>query len=415
MKQSNNETIKTMKNPSALSDAHGRIRRLLMALPKYEEDVAHIVSLLADLVRKLPHYTHFELFMYNDIPTQKAVEKALQRELVNYFFYPNLVEDKDKLMEQMKDKKCCIIKNPYDYNFSIWVQDPFIVVQEKEFGGRGVILLEPHDEIRGTDDDEIADTFEELDLYKAKNIPLSFHGGNTLVADDFVLIGAYHYNESKKIIAEKLDVQDDEKLERITKFHFARHLGKDLKIIPIGNSLTQKDKSEDAPSSEPFPHIDLYISLAGRDEDDTYRLLVGNPIAILPKDEPLAESMQNCIEPIVKDLEAKGFQVTRNPMPLTRTKLEKGNTYYCFYNNALLEIDGESRRVWMPTFGHGIWADALRKYDIENREIWHKLGFEVSELINFHPFVQDKAGVRCVTKYMGRTSIYHSNYNENSE
>jgi len=397
-----------MKNPSALSDAHGRIQRLLIALPKYEEHLIHVIDLLADLIRKLPHYTLIELFIYNDEPTQKVVEEVLNRELVDYFFYDDYAYHREELTEQMKHKKCCIIKNPHDYNFSIWVQDPFIVVQEKEYGGRGVILLEPHDDMRGTNDDEIADTFEELDLYKAKNIPLSFHGGNTLVADNFILIGAYHYNESKKIIAEKLDIQDNEKLERITKFHFARHMGKDLKIIPVGNNLNRKNKPDDAPSSEPFPHIDLYISLAGRDENGAYRLLVGNPVAMLPKDEALAESMQNCINPIVKNLEAEGFQITRNPMPLTRTKVEKGNTYYCFYNNSLIEIDGKSKRVWMPTFGHGAWAEHLRKHDIENREIWHKLGFEVSELIDFHSFVQDKAGVRCVTKYMGRTSIYSS-------
>ena len=398
-----------MKNPSALSDAHGRIKRILMTLPKYGEDVSHIVNLLADLIRKLPHYTHFELFMYDDEPTQEAVEEVLKRELADYFFYADYMFDVEGLAKH-EEKKCCIIKNPHDYNFSIWVQDPFIVVQEKEYGGRGVILLEPHDEIHGTEDDEIANTFEELDLYKAENIPLSFHGGNTLVADDFVLIGAYHYNKSKKMIAKELDIQDDEKLERITKFHFARHLGKGLKIIPVGNNLVQKNKPEDAPSSEPFPHIDLYISLAGRCEDGTYRLLVGQPIAVLPKDEALAASMQDCIEPIVKNLEEDGFQIIRNPMPLTRTKVENGNTYYCFYNNALIEIDGKSKRVWMPTFGYGEWAEYLRKYDIENREIWHNLGFEVSELIDFHPFVRDRAGVRCVTKYMGRTSIYHSNY-----
>jgi len=403
-----------MKNSSAISDAHGRIKRLLMALPKYDEGTAHIISLLADLVRKLPHYTHFELFTYDDELTQEVVEKILKRELADYFFYSDHMFDKEELVKHA-DKKCCIIKNPHGYNFSIWVQDPFIVIQEEEYGGRGVILLEPHDEICGSNDDEIPNTFEELALYEAKNIPLSFHGGNTLVADDFMLVGAFHFNESKKIIAEKLDINDDEKLERITKYHFTHHFGKALKIIPVGNDLNCKNKPQDAPSSEPFPHIDLYISLAGRAKNGKYQLLVGKPVAVLTKDEPLAESMRDCIVPIVENLEAQGFQIIRNPMPLTRTKVEKGNTYYCFYNNALIEIDGESKRIWMPTFGHGAWEKHLRKYDIENREIWHKLGFEVSELIDFHPFVQDKAGVRCVTKYMGRTSIYHSHCEQETQ
>lgn len=402
-----------MKNPTAISCAHGRIQRILLAFPKYSNNKRHLKSLLADLGRKLPHYTKIEILVYNNEATKEAVESTLKSEMIDYFFYDDHHGDHEKLARLRDTQRCCIIKNPHYHNFSIWVQDPFLVVADEECGGSGLVLVEPHAKIAGTNDDEIANHFEELKIYRSKNAPLSFHGGNMLVADDFILVGAKHFNATKKLIAEQSEkLHRCDELDEMTRKHFANYLGKNMRIIPVGNGqfhdciLDYTQAWEETQEKEPFAHIDLYISLAGRNKNGQYQLVVGEPVATMPEDEAAVASLKELMNPVVEKLTLEGFKIIRNPMPLTRSRAGSNNEYYCFYNNALVEIDGNSKRIWMPTFGHWHWKKSLRKYDIENREIWHNLGFEVTDLMSFHPFVKQKAGVRCVTKYMGRFSVY---------
>jgi len=402
-----------MKNPIAISCAHGRIERILLAFPKYTKRMRHLKTLLADLGRKLPHYTKIEILIYDNDATLEAVESTLKSERIDYFFYDNHNCNHGELAELRNTQRCCIVKNPHYHNFSIWVQDPFLVVADEEYGSSGLVLVEPHANIAGTNDDEIADHFEKLKIYRSQNAPLSFHGGNMLIADDFILVGAKHFNATKKIIDKKSGILHNcNDLDLQTRAHFASYLGKDMRIIPVGNAQYQHcildvgEEWEDTPEKEPFAHIDLYISLAGRDKKGQYQLVVGNPVATIPEDEAAVKSLRQLIQPVVENLILEGFKVIRNPMPLTRSRPGSSNEYYCFYNNSLIEIDGNSKRIWMPTFGHWHWKKSLRQYDIANREIWHDLGFEVTELMSFHPFVKQKAGVRCVTKYMGRFSVY---------
>lgn len=402
-----------MRNPTAISCAHGRIQRILLAFPKYTKRMRHLKTLLADLGRKLPHYTKIEILIYDNDATKEAVESTLKSEMIDYFFYDHHNCNHDELTELRNTQRCCIVKNPHYHNFSIWVQDPFLVVADEEYGSSGLVLVEPNANIPGTNDDEIADHFEKLKIYRSQNAPLSFHGGNMLIADDFILVGAKHFNATKKILDKKSGILHNcNDLDLQTRAHFAAYLGKDMRIIPVGNAqyqhciLNDGEEWEDSPEKEPFAHIDLYISLAGRDKNGQYQLVVGKPVATIPEDETAVESLRQLMNPVVENLISEGFKVIRNPMPLTRSRPGSSNEYYCFYNNSLIEIDGNSKRIWMPTFGHWHWKKSLRKYDIANREIWHDLGFEVTELMSFHPFVKQKAGVRCVTKYMGRFSVY---------
>jgi hypothetical protein len=57
--------------------------------------------------------------------------------------------------------------------------------------------------------------------------------------------------------------------------------------------------------------------------------------------------------------------------------------------------------VWLPTYGHGPWAD-LRAVDDQNKQIWRRLRFTVKELADFHPFAQNLGAVHCIKKYLDR-------------
>ena len=75
--------------------------------------------------------------------------------------------------------------------------------------------------------------------------------------------------------------------------------------------------------------------------------------------------------------------------------------YFASANNAVVEIDGAERRVWMPTYGDA-GHPRLRAVDEENERIWEAHGFSVDLLPSFHAFARGLGAARCVTKVLAR-------------
>ncbi len=76
--------------------------------------------------------------------------------------------------------------------------------------------------------------------------------------------------------------------------------------------------------------------------------------------------------------------------------------YFATSNNCLVEnIGGGSKTVWLPTYGHGTFAE-LQTIDAENKKLWEKEGFTVKMLGDFHPFAKNLGAVHCIKKYMAR-------------
>ena len=99
-----------------------------------------------------------------------------------------------------------------------------------------------------------------------------------------------------------------------------------------------------------------------------------------------------------------GFEVTRTPLPRVYVDYPEERVrqwYFATSNNCLVEVADGSKRVWLPTYGHGPWA-ALRATDEANQAIWEKLGFEVVPLGNFHYFAQNLGALHCIKKYLAR-------------
>jgi hypothetical protein len=101
---------------------------------------------------------------------------------------------------------------------------------------------------------------------------------------------------------------------------------------------------------------------------------------------------------------AQGFDVIRNPLPLTYVddpEAKLRTWYMATANNCLVQITDQSSDVWLPTYGHANWAD-LAAVDAANRRIWQELGFTVHELGDYHPFAQNLGAVHCIKKYIAR-------------
>jgi hypothetical protein len=115
--------------------------------------------------------------------------------------------------------------------------------------------------------------------------------------------------------------------------------------------------------------------------------------------------MSEIFDDIVRALQRLGFEVIRNPLPLTYVDDPANRTrfwYFATSNNCLVQIDKKAgHHVWLPTYGHGDWAE-LAATDAANKRVWERLGFTVHMLADFHPFAQNLGSVHCIKKYLER-------------
>lgn len=112
--------------------------------------------------------------------------------------------------------------------------------------------------------------------------------------------------------------------------------------------------------------------------------------------------------------------MTRSPLPLIEgrhkfktpqpIRLEDGTVasvagvvewYHATSNNCLVQIDGDARDVWLPTYGQGD-APELAPLDLRHKEIWEELGFSVHQLGDFHHLARALGALHCIKKYLAR-------------
>jgi hypothetical protein len=184
---------------------------------------------------------------------------------------------------------------------------------------------------------------------------------------------------------------------------------------------------------QPLFHIDMFLTLAGRNAAGKYQILVGDPsLAPAPPSASYqAYAMQAVYDKIAQHLAAQGYAVIRNPLPLTYysemrpvadfnvpndpelfaiyneltsaglAQVELRSWYFATANNALVQNDPADKRVWMPTYGHGAHA-YLQASDRDNQKIWEALGYQVELLPNFHSLALGLGAVHCIQKYIAR-------------
>lgn len=393
------------KSPRLISSVHGRINHILVVLPDKKVSNNCYWELLKRLLVVLPGYTKFAIWAYPEKEVLKELESLLTQLNLEYFYYANQGNGVDLFFE----KKCCILIPQKIRNFSTWVQDFFLIVNDSSSnsGKQPYYLVEPYNKFFRTDEDHIiADELAGIDVFESYDIPLVFHGGNILCGDDFILYGAHHFQHTWQILTntEKsytiLSNQYFNK-EVIVKNIIANYLGGDKKVLVVGERL--KDEYQKLITNcQAFVHLDMYISLAGRNKQGDYIIIVADPIAVNKKDEVIVQSLKPRFDETSEQLRKNGFVILRNPVPLTRSRLTKGEPYYCLYNNCIVEITDDRKRVWMPKFGIHDWEKQLKEYDFQNRDIWRGLDFEVEELIDGHSFAIRSGGVHCLVKCLSR-------------
>lgn len=390
--------------PTLISSAHGEIGHLLLTVPAYAVravggQVNPIAAAYKDLLSKLPKGVEFTVL------THKAVEDT-----VNLWF------------QNAGITTATVLSIPDHLHFSIWAEDGYVVVKDKTSGE--TYFVEPFEFPRYADG-LIADFVSNSTSMNHTQAPLYFQGGNVLIGDDFFFIGAdYPANSLKyinKVIIPAAGEKPTDTIHRLYKEYM--DVGRELhyigSTIPVPSEQARPITINGEQWSEvlylgnkqgtvqPLFHIDMFLTLAGRNGAGKYQVVVGDPsLAAKALGVPLwPHAMQEVFDNIAKGLEKRGFVVFRNPLPLAYVDDAESKErlwYFATANNALVQVtDKGDKRIWLPAYGFGNWT-SLQETDAANVSLWESLGFKATLLADFHPFAENLGAVHCIKKYLGR-------------
>ncbi|MEY2515744.1 MAG: hypothetical protein QOJ89_3102 [bacterium] len=386
--------------PSLVPTAAGAIARLLLTIPSYAVigGAANPYGVVyRDLFTKLPPATELLILTH----------QAVAGDVLGW------------LSAADRTAGVKVVETDDFLGFSVWAEDAYAVIAD----GDRHAFVEPAAFPRNGDAlvaDEVSRAGD-LDLYQA---PLHLQGGNVLIGDDFFFVGIDYplLTFDEGILEAPTRAAEDELLREV----YRRFLDTRRTFVPVGTTLpvpagerrefrlqgitwTEEIYAGNAPGTrQPIFHIDMFVSLAGRGDDGRYRVLVGDPRAAARlTGEPLqAHAMAPVFDDIARDLVRRGYDVTRTPLPLVYADDPEARVrswYFATSNNVLVHApDGERPSVFIPTYAHGPFADALASTDRANADIWERLGYDVVALEDFHPFASNLGAAHCIKKYLAR-------------
>ncbi|MEM7105344.1 MAG: hypothetical protein AAF502_19555 [Bacteroidota bacterium] len=397
--------------PSLVSSAYGPLKHILYSYPKYNPEVTVYKRVFRDLIQKLPKYTKLSIWVHEDERIKKDLEQILKDETVSYAY----ASDRASFLGRGVAEPKVMLLTGVVREFSVWAQDPFQVVNDLNKRENGVHLVQPERFFDIGDGDKFATDLSDFDGINTHKTPISFHGGNTLTGDDFFFIGKADFRQTMNKLKQEhnLELEDAVKL---TFEAYKKHLDSDRKMILISSEKynefgdliydpyqqSRKSLHQKKGFDQPIEHIDLYVSIAGKDDDGKQVVLVANPVSLEPVDEFTARALASQYTKTAANLEELGFKVVRNPMP--KVKGDDGTIfdYHAYYNNCLVQIDEEhGKKVWLPQYGSDKFP-ALREYDQENQKIWKDLGFDPVPLTDFNDLSSQFGAVHCISKDLER-------------
>ena len=390
--------------PRIVSSAHGALRHLLLCYPSYAGGDDVYRDVFVDLLRQLP----------SDVELTVVAHAAV-------------VEDLRRAVEATRPQAVTTVVEAPDYlAYTVWAEDPYVVVDDVESDPPRSFLVEPFTFPRAGDS-VLAELVAEASAIQSIQSPLYFQGGNILIADDLVLIGVDYLYETLETLTRYqpvLGLPDEPGQargfvvdlfrqtfdpERAFFFVGTRLRAPDVETRPLtidGEEWTEVLYAGTG-LQQPIFHIDMFVSLTGRGEGGRYRVLVGSPAEadrILGR-PTLPQAMNELFDDVARQLKAQGFEVLRNPLPLTYVDDPAARQrfwYFATSNNCLVQIDEtKGDHVWLPTYGHGAWSE-LEATDDANRVVWEGLGFTVHQLADFNVFAQNLGSVHCIKKYLAR-------------
>jgi hypothetical protein len=388
--------------PRLISSTEGALTKMLLTLPHYalKGKDNPVWATMQDLILKFPAETSFIL----------VTHASTENQLKQWCDHKGI------------SQRATLVPIPDHFKLSIWAEDPFVVAKDVETGEH--TLMEPHSFYR-RDDAMIAYFVSQATDFHFHKCPVYFEGGNILVGDDFILLGADYPVASLVHLADFLVPEAGETKADLVHRMYRQYFGKNRKLLYIGSKIripsggskkftkdgeTWKElylQNNEKGTVQPLFHLDMFLTLAGRGPDGKYRVLVGDSrLGAKMLGHPVSPyAMAEAFDDMADTLRHLGFAVIRNPLPLVYLddpEEKERIWYFASSNNALLEIrDEQAKTVYLPTYGHGDWKE-LQKTDEANKQIWEELGFTVVMLGDFHPFAEHSGSLHCIVRYLER-------------
>jgi hypothetical protein len=387
------------KDPSLVSSCMGAIDRVLLTIPAYA--VSGLGYIYQELLDKLPATTRFLIATHEE--TKSTIEEWLKARGIE-----NRVE---------------LFTIADHLDFSVWAEDGYVIAKDADSGN--TYFVEPFSFPR-YGDSLISDFAANATDLENTQAPVYFQGGNVLIGDDFFFIGADYPANSMNYLQNHLTMPPGAEPVEFIRELYKEYMDHKRELIYIASAVPVPEEQtrevtvngekwteilyggNKSGTLQPLFHIDMFLSLAGRDSSGKFRVLVGDPSLAAKEvgEQPNPHAMQAAFDSIAAGLTKRGFAVMRNPLPLAyEDSVERKERFWYFAtsNNCLVQIDSQAKNtVWLPTYGHGNWTK-LAATDAANRRIWEGFGFEVQQLGDFHPFAANLGALHCIKKYLGRT------------
>ena len=369
------------------SSAHGCIEQVLLTIPSWvlryqrQEEIRGTAAVFRSILESMDVAVQFVVITHEE-------------------GVPLLTEWLEDIVVQERTK---IIAFANRTKMSVWAEDSFTVCADRT--GQRWVLNPCSQEHIGTA--PVARVVAERSGWNYVDIGQHLQSGNILVGDDFWFLGGDALQEASvpEIVDESRTLIPIVSSVPVPGFDGSFE---DLEVARDENVRRECRYRGNCESTvQPVFHIDTFLTLAGRGLDGRYRVLVGDPAmaADALEMEVPEHAMREVFDDIAAQLSRLEFEVVRNPLPLvyqdnhiTKTRL----WYFASANNALVEIDGERKTVWLPTYGHSEWVK-LEATDRINEDIWRRLGFETRTLGDFHPFALNLGALRCMAKCLTRS------------
>ena len=393
-----------LDEPSLISSIHGGLGRILFTIPSWVFFPGESPG-EAELIRK---YAAAYRGILGSLPSSCRIL---------LFTHLNAVQAaRSWLTELNLTTRTEIVTAPNNMRFTVWAEDAYCICRDSD---NETFFVEPASFTRA-EDAYIADRIAPRTDLESTQVQLYFQGGNVLIGDDFWFIGADYPTNSLNLGF--IVPQPGETTAQAVTRAYGSLMDRQRRLIVVGSRVPVPSTvrrrftlngevwqevlyfGNARGTVQPLFHIDMFISLAGRDAGGNYTILVGSPEAAADLlGEPLAEgAMQDVFDDIANGLQALGFNVLRNPLPIAYDDDDAQRVRYWYFatgNNVL--VQDNPKRVWIPTYGHGPWAK-LAATDAENKRIWESLGYTVQMLPDFHPFAANLGAAHCIKKYLAR-------------
>jgi hypothetical protein len=425
-----------LQKPSLISSWEGTIDTLLLAFPSYGVASKELSAGYKSVINALRQGTRF--VVVHHASREAEVQKWFQA-------------------ADHPDENVTFVALPDYVSFTDWAEDGYVALLDA--ADDTAYLMEPW-EFPRAGDALIAESVQEHVSLRSAQAPLIFQGGNCLIGDTFWLLGKDYFADSVALLAgasPPVEAPEGTTPDAFVTQLFGDYVDAERELIVVGTNrpipvnpfygTREGDEyyvdiaGDGAGTYQPIFHIDMFITLVGRNPQGAFEVLVGSPALgdeLLGTRSPFA--LNDVYDTLAGQLADRGMEVQRNPLvhrptqgrsftlaqlreiagqpgneaigqavaelqaagAAEETTVQVRTWHHVTWNNCLVENSATvGPNVYLPTFGHRPNTD-LRVIDEAMKSLWEDRGFTVHLLGDFNAFASRQGVVHCIKKYLGR-------------